>query len=168
MHVKTKMKIVVLADIHIHNKFEKIPKKVFNSLKSADMIFIVGDLVDLCVLDFFKSYSPIYAVCGNMDSIEVVKVLPSKRIIKVENVNIGLIHGSGNPATLPERVRKEFEKDNVNAIVFGHSHCSYNKTVNGVLLFNPGSLTDKIHASRNSFGILEVNNDKIKGEIIAV
>ncbi len=62
-----------------------------------------------------------------------------------------------------ELVKAQF--DNVNVIVFGHSHSPVNEVQNGALFFNPGSPTDKIFASYNSVGILEVG-DTIKGRII--
>ena len=53
----------------------------------------------------------------------------------------------------------------MDAIVFGHSHSPINEVHDGILFFNPGTPTDKVFATFNSFGILEVN-DKIKGRIL--
>ena len=60
-------------------------------------------------------------------------------------------------------VKGEFE--DVDVIVFGHSHTPLNEVEEGVLFFNPGSPTDKVFAPYNSIGILHVDK-KIKGEII--
>jgi predicted phosphodiesterase len=56
----------------------------------------------------------------------------------------------------------EFKGDNVDCIVFGHSHRPMNEMVKKVLLFNPGSPTDKIFAPYNSYGVIE-----LKGELTA-
>jgi len=66
---------------------------------------------------------------------------------------------------LPLRMRKEFE--GVDVIVFGHSHKPFNQIINGILMFNPGSPTDKIFTNTNSFGILELNK-KIRAEHIEI
>jgi predicted phosphodiesterase len=62
---------------------------------------------------------------------------------------------------------EEFKSDNVDCVVFGHSHQIYNQTpADGVLMFNPGSPTDTIFAHFKSFGILETSPEGVKGEII--
>ncbi|MHA2315935.1 MAG: metallophosphoesterase family protein, partial [Candidatus Hermodarchaeia archaeon] len=67
-------------------------------------------------------------------------------------------HGSGSPWGIEGRVRKMFESNSIDVIVYGHSHRSQNKVINGILFFNPGKATD-------SFGILTIGRD-VKGEII--
>ncbi|MBA2124340.1 hypothetical protein B9J78_05335 [bacterium Unc6] len=160
------MKIGVLSDIHIHKGQQTLPKKLVDALYLVDMILMAGDFVDVYVLNLFKSLPHLEAVHGNMDSSEIINMFSSKKIIKVEEIKIGLIHGNGHPQELPEKVMKEFEKDCVQVIVFGHSHNPYNRIINGVLLFNPGSPTDKIYSIYNSYGILEVNKNKVRGKII--
>ena len=65
-----------------------------------------------------------------------------------------------------ETVRSEFK--GVDAIIFGHSHAPINMTKDGILFFNPGTPTDKIFARTNSYGILEVTDKEIKGNIVAI
>ena len=60
-----------------------------------------------------------------------------------------------------------FKKDNVNLIIFGHSHSALNKKRGNIVYFNPGSPTDKIFALHNSYGIIEIN-DKIETKIIKI
>lgn len=69
-----------------------------------------------------------------------------------------------------------FAVDPVDCIIFGHSHIPVLKEVNGAILFNPGSCTDKRRQLKPSFGIITVKNglhaehvffDKeIEGEIL--
>jgi len=63
-------------------------------------------------------------------------------------------------------VKAEFA--NVDAIVFGHSHIAVNIVKDGVLFFNPGSPTDKIFSTANTYGILEVSDKKIEGMIFTI
>jgi predicted phosphodiesterase len=51
-----------------------------------------------------------------------------------------------------------FESEQVDIIVYGHSHHSQNKAIDSILFFNPGKAID-------SFGILKIDGE-IKGEII--
>ena len=104
------------------------------------------------------------AVVGNMDSREIKLELNPKEVITIGGLKIGLIHGYGAPSEILVTVRREFDK--VDAIVFGHSHVATNMKKDGILYFNPGSPTDKIFATKNSYGILEVVDKKIEGKII--
>jgi uncharacterized protein len=52
-----------------------------------------------------------------------------------------------------------FDGDQINVIVYGHSHLAQNEVIDGVLFFNPGTATE-------SFGILTVDDGVVKGEIV--
>ncbi|KKB38817.1 putative phosphoesterase [Bacillus thermotolerans] len=55
--------------------------------------------------------------------------------------------------------------EEVDCIVFGHSHIPYLRFEKGVLMFNPGSATDKRRLPYYSYGILTVDKT-IKAEHI--
>jgi putative phosphoesterase len=152
------MRIAVLADTHV-NKLEHLPKKIIDALSTVDLIIHAGDFTDLQLLKELKRLKGVKAVHGNMDSGELKAVLPVKEIVEIENKRIGITHGSGGPWGIEERVRKMFESDRIDIIVYGHSHRSQNKVINDILFFNPGKATD-------SFGILTIN-EEAKEEIIS-
>lgn len=151
------MRIVVLADTHIR-MVEQLPKKIIDTISTVDLIIHAGDFTDVKLLDELKHLKEVKAVQGNMDSMEAKGILPFKEIIEVENKLIGITHGSGSPWGIEGRVRKMFESNSIDVIVYGHSHRSQNKVIDGILFFNPGKATD-------SFGILTIGRD-VKGEII--
>jgi putative phosphoesterase len=162
------MKIGVIADTHIPNRADAIPQEILKSFKEVDMIIHAGDLVELSVLDKLKSACKnVKAVWGNMDSYEVRKKIPEKEILKIGNYTIGIIHGYGHPNKVIELVTKEFKDDFVNVIIFGHLHSGVNEKIGDILYFNPGSPTDKIYSTYNSYGIIEIN-DKIEARIIRI
>jgi len=105
-----------------------------------------------------QAIRPVKAVRGNMDSGEIKKALPEKEIFEVNGRKVGLVHGTGSPWGIAERVREQF--NGVDIIIFGQSHEPCNRYVQGVLLFNPGP-------ARDSFGVLTVG-DVIKGQILRV
>ena len=162
------MRVVVISDTHIPDKASAIPKAVIEELRRADMVIHAGDLVSLAVLKTIKELCVnLKAVAGNMDHPEVKRQLPEKEIIKIGKYKLGLMHGWGAPNKLIELLREEFKKDYVDIIVFGHSHNSVNEQRKGILFFNPGSLTDKIFAEYNSYGIIDIN-DKIEARIVKI
>lgn len=160
------MKIGVISDTHISSGAEDLPQEIIEAFKGVDMIIHAGDLIDLSVLDKLKNIcGNVKVVCGNMDTPQAKKKLPEKEIIKAGNFKIGLMHGRGHPAGLIELLTNEFKEDKVDIIIFGHSHYPVNEKRGDILYFNPGSLTDKVFAPYNSYGIIEIN-DKIKAKIV--
>jgi putative phosphoesterase len=152
------MRIAVLADTHV-DRLEHLPKKIIDTLSTVDLIIHAGDFTDLQLLKELKQLREVKAVHGNMDARELKTVLPDKEIVEIENKRIGITHGSGGPWGIEERIRKMFESDRINIIVYGHSHQPQNKVIDGILFFNPGKATD-------SFGILTIGGE-IQGEIIS-
>ena len=152
------MRIAMLADTHVNN-VEDLPKKIINALSTVDLIIHAGDFTDVQLLRDLEELSKVKAVQGNMDSTELKAILPAKAIVEIKNKRIGITHGSNSPWGIEERVRKVFESDRIDILVYGHSHQSQNKVIKDILLLNPGKATD-------SFGILTIGAD-VKGEIIS-
>jgi putative phosphoesterase len=92
--------------------------------------------------------------------------LPLRRVVEFAGVRIGLIHGWGPPAGLVLRLRREFADLSVDCLVFGHSHVPLCQQEDGLLLFNPGSATDRRGQPHCSIGLLEVEDGAIRGRII--
>ena len=161
------VKIGVISDTHIYN-FEDLPDKIIQAFKGIELILHAGDLVNLTILEGLRKMVPrVYAVWGNMDSPQVRRNLPEKEIIRVKQFRIGLTHGIGAPFNLMKTVREKFAKEQIDCIVYGHSHSPRNEVHQGILYFNPGSPTDKYFAPYNSYGILEVDK-RIEGKIIKI
>ena len=150
------MKIGVLADTHVKS-FEDIPKKIIDSLSTVDLIIHAGDFTTMEVLNGLRKLGKAKAVQGNMDSAELQSTLPIREIIEVGKKRIGITHGSGSPWKMENRLRTMFTQ--VDIIIYGHSHESQNKVIEGTLFFNPGKAT-------KSFGILTIEKE-VKGEIIS-
>ena len=160
------MKIIVISDTHIPERANKIPRQVIDVIKKADMLVHAGDFVDLSVLDLLKEACPnLKAVWGNMDNFKIKKTLPEKEIFRAGKYNIGIMHGFGPPGKLIEFLSDAFKNDTVDVIIFGHSHQGHNQRIGDILFFNPGSLTDEIFSSYNSYGIIQIN-DEIEASIV--
>jgi len=158
------MKIVVISDTHMPRTAQDLPAGLYEEIAKSDMIIHAGDFVEIDILNKLRKLKPTKAVCGNMDSQAIRNELKPKEIIEAGKFKIGLIHGYGAPADLVDTVASEFT--GVDAIVFGHTHSPVNMMKDGVLFFNPGSPTDTIFAKTNSFGILDITDEAIKGKII--
>lgn len=153
------MKIVVLSDTHIPERAKDLPLKVYEDLKSADLILHAGDMTSKEFLKKLQKISEVKAVLGNMDDIDLKNTLPQKQLIKVGKFSIGLMHGWGSPQDLIGLAQKEFLKEKPDIIIFGHSHQALKMQKDGIIFLNPGSPTDKIFSKSNSYGIIIVDSE---------
>ena len=158
------MLVGVVSDTHLPRFGRSLPPALLDGLRGVDLILHAGDLTELFVLDELAQIAPVEAVYGNVDSLSVLLALPAKRVIEVAGVRVGLVHGHGQGSTTLQRAQRAFSGTSVAAIVFGHSHAPYCQRLGEVLLFNPGSPTDKRREARPSFGVLRVE-EKIEGAI---
>lgn len=159
------MRIGVLSDTHLREPTEEL-EKVLEIMGDVDLIVHCGDIVSLKVIEFLKKKAPVKAVCGNMDPPEVARVFPKKLVFEAEGVKIGVTHGYGAPWGIEERVRQIFSGEELDVIIFGHTHNPVSRKIRDVLLFNPGSPTDRFYAQENTLGILEVEKGKVEGRIL--
>jgi len=128
----------------------------------ADKVIHLGDWVAGSVLDFMERY-PLEAVSGNMDPADIQDRLPIKKVIRLKGHRLGIIHGWGAPFDLRKKLYGEFE--DVDAILFGHTHQAMQAEENGIFWFNPGSVSMGRGGSPRSLGILHIG-EGIRGEII--
>jgi uncharacterized protein len=158
-------RIGIISDTHIPD-FRQLPESIWQHFADVELIIHAGDLSILRVIAELETIAPVVAVQGNVEYEEVVAKLPIKREIVVGHCSIGIVHILGD-ANHRERVaRQEFPEARV--VVFGHSHIPWNQEYNGLLLFNPGSATDRRRQPKCSIGMLYVNDEagSVQGEII--
>jgi len=160
-------KIGVLSDTHIQDLrsgidfLQEIRDRHF---QGVSCILHAGDTVNPDILLAFDDL-PVYRVRGNMDPSE--KGLQVKRVVTFDHFKVGLIHGWGPPQGLEERVLQEFNGQQLDVLVYGHSHYPVCHRRDGLLFFNPGSPTDRRSAPFHSVGLLEIG-DTARGQIINI
>ncbi|MFA5087459.1 MAG: metallophosphoesterase family protein [Candidatus Omnitrophota bacterium] len=158
------MKIGILSDTHSR----RLPAKMMADFKAVDCIIHTGDFCSWEVYQELAKVKEIHAVSGNMDEHKVREQLPQRRILELEGCRIGVYHGRGAPDHLLEVVQAEFVGDNVDVVIFGHSHQPFNKKIGKVLYFNPGSPNDTVFAPYCSYGIMEIKEGHVEAKIIEV
>ena len=157
--------IGIISDTHIPH-FKKLPGAIWEHFAGVELIIHAGDLSVLSVTKELETIAPVVAVQGNVEEDEVIHALPIKREIVVGHCRIGIVHILGDSKSRAKVARQEFP--DVHIVVFGHSHIPYNQELDGQLLFNPGSATDRRRQPRCSIGLLHVDDEakSVKGEII--
>lgn len=153
------MTIGVISDTHLSGNSCELPSELMKKLKDCGLIIHAGDLVNKCVLESLEKISKVEAVAGNMDDHSVSRVLKDKKILDIAGKKICVMHGYGHPDGLVDILKKEFFPKKPDIIIFGHSHVPKNEYIEGVLFFNPGSVTDTVYAPYRSYGIIEIDKD---------
>lgn len=154
-------RVIVLADTHIRRGGKRrLPDVVYDALEGANLVLHAGDLVNGEVLDDLARFAPVQAVLGNND-VELESVLPLERAFEVNGVRVAMFHDSGPRQGRAGRMHRRFPDADV--VVFGHSHIAWNEEgVDGQLLFNPGSPTERRRQPRCTYGILELEGGVVR------
>lgn len=149
------MRVGVLSDTHISARGDtgKLGRIVRRHFQDVTTVLHAGDLTSLQALERELVDFELIAVAGNMDDPLTVQSLPTKRVLTLGSTRVGLIHGWGPPAGVSRRIADEFE--DVDVIVYGHTHRAESVWRNGVLFFNPGSPEMSRAGAEGSIGILE-------------
>ncbi|HHX73650.1 MAG TPA: metallophosphoesterase family protein [Firmicutes bacterium] len=150
------MRIGIISDTHIPTRAKHLPPALFDLLAGVELILHAGDFVTMSVVEELETIAPVEAVAGNMDPLELQRRFGRKKTLVLSGFRIGLIHGDigTDRAKTPERALQAFADDRVDAVIFGHSHQPFLRRENGILLFNPGSATDRRREPRTSCGLL--------------
>lgn len=160
----------IIADTHIIPGWKRhLPPIVFEKFAGVDFILHAGDLNTLQVVTELEALAPVFAVYGNNDDFEAVHTLPATRQLQIEDCQIGLTHGDvGIGKNTPMRALSHFPE--ADCIVFGHSHRSLIEwrelPARQVLLFNPGSPTDRRWGPHLSIGLLRVDGKRLEPELL--
>lgn len=132
------MKLGIISDTHITNEYNKeevsnLISHIKNAFKDVDQIIHAGDVCETFFLNEIKKIAPTKCVKGNLDNIDGLDLFTK---FSVGKYNIGVIH------LLPDNVEEFAKRQDLNILIFGHTHQPLIKgTEFNLLLLNPGSPT---------------------------
>ncbi len=161
------MRVGILSDTHVSSLDEGLvlaQQLLSDPFADVEVILHAGDHVHP---DLSCCFYPLlwYGVCGNMDKPQ--STLPVQRIVELSGFRIGMMHGWGSPNGIEKRVLNSFYGTDIDVLVFGHSHRPVCQKVGSILLFNPGSPTDRRSAPHHTVGLLNLE-DEATGQIIRI
>ncbi len=151
---------MVLADTHIGRRSRRrLPDAAYAHLAEADVILHAGDVLVPELLDELRGFAPVHAVLGNNDG-ELVGLLPETLVIRLDGVELGMVHDSGPAKGRAARLRRRFPSADL--VVFGHSHIPWNEPgLDGQILFNPGSPTERRSQPAHTLGRVELDGGRV-------
>jgi putative phosphoesterase len=161
------MKIIAISDTHIKSGsiIEALPTVLVDLMKEADIVIHAGDFVTKQAYKELTGICRLEAVHGNMDEVKLKNVLPERKIIKVDDIKIGIVHEATLSINNMTGARYMAQEMDVDVLVFGHIHKPVIEK-SDVLLVCPGSPTSP-RLSEPGAVELDIREGEITGRLIA-
>ena len=135
------MRLAVISDTHLVEPSEAFKRFFDAHLAETDALIHCGDISGKPLLDYILAGHPrVYAVAGNMCEWPVNRDLPPLLRFDLAGRRVGVAHGWGEKATLPQRLYEAFGPE-FDVIFYGHTHKPAQLTMGKTLMINPGSLS---------------------------
>ena len=160
--------IGIISDTHIPTRMAKLPLEVLSVFNGVDLILHAGDFESLSIADTLEEIAPLKSVTGNMCWNEVREKFPDNLLLEVEELTIGLTHGRGGASGHNSRIIQVFNDKKPDIIVSGHTHMPDARVIDGTLLLNPGSPTDKRFAKKNTVAILRIDKSSYRYDFLPI
>lgn len=158
------MLIGILSDTHISKDIVKLRTFLNLHLPKIDMLIHAGDFTSQSAEYTLSSFKDFRGVCGNCDDAILSNRLKEKEILYIEGYSIGICHGFGKKKSI-DNALYNFKDENIDILVFGHSHQPLIQTIGKILVLNPGSPFYKRKERWFSFITLEVTKDVLKAQL---
>lgn len=147
----------ILSDTHISRVTPAFAEQVAACFADASVILHAGDLTDPSILQVFAG-KEVHAVHGNMCGRACRQSLPDRKTISLGPFTVGLIHRAGYSYDFEDQLALEF--DQVDCIVYGHTHRPACHTSGGILYINPGTFCSTgRYGAPGTYAILEVGRE---------
>lgn len=155
------MKIGIISDTH--GDLISIDKAI-PYLKQCDLIIHAGDNINDAEYIYYATDVNVKCVKGNCDSYNMDGDYELE--FSVKNKNFFLCHGHYHEVKLGLDVLYGFARNNdIDIVVFGHTHIPTCEIIDNIIFINPGSLTYPRGGSERGFGILTLDDNILYEQI---
>ena len=159
------MKILVFSDTHGYTT--KMHEIISRKRADTDLVIHLGDHYR-DVEEVSRDFPAIafLGVRGNCDFL-VNDNYPQSRTFAYDGHKFFLTHGHMQAVKHDSYALLTLaaNKNGCDVALFGHTHVNTHQEVNGVTVFNPGSISSPRDFTGGTYGIITIENGKIKFEI---
>jgi putative phosphoesterase len=130
--------LLILSDTHGY-----LDPRIWKHVHDCDEVWHGGDIGSLAVTDEIAKHKPVRAVYGNIDGPEVRHVYPLINRFLCEEVEVGMTHIAGTPASYKPDAKKLLQEKIPGIFICGHSHIlkvMRDPKHSGMLFINPGAI----------------------------
>ncbi|RCK68495.1 metallophosphoesterase [Desertihabitans brevis] len=154
-----------MADTHLPKRAKQLPGEVWDAVGAADVVVHAGDWVEAALLEELEQRSARLVACyGNNDGPELRSRLPEVARAEVGGLRLGVVHETGAAQGREARMDQRF--DDLDVLVFGHSHIPWDTTTPaGLRLLNPGSPTDRRRQPHCTYLTAVVSGGRLEVEL---
>lgn len=147
------VRIAVLSDTH-----GLLRPEVTKAIAGCDYIIHGGDINKQEIIDQLEEIAPVYVVRGNNDK-EWAEHLWRSLTVQIGGCRFFVVH---NKKDIPENL------EDIDVVIYGHSHKYQQQTVNGRLFLNPGSCGKRRFDQEITFAILTVDGQDMTVEKMTI
>ena len=152
-------RILVFSDSH--GKIDYM-EQTLQTIGAVDLVVHLGDMV--CDANDLAALHPEYKYCVIRGNNDFLSTAPDEKILTAGGFRIFATHGHGyGVKTGLSRLLRRAKENQVQVVLYGHTHQGYCGEQEGILFLNPGCGRSYCETS---YGIIEIENGKLKGCII--
>ena len=154
------MRIGVVSDTH---GVEAAAAACIAAAGNVDAWIHLGDYISDAKA-FEAGSKPVYAVCGNMDSLHSGQ---RERVVELGGHRIFLCHGHTYGVKIGLfRLSLKAKELGCSAALFGHTHIPFLDEGGDIMLLNPGSPSQPRGNSKRCMGLIIIEGNSIEGELL--
>lgn len=155
-------KILVMSDTHGDTT---LAEKALRTNPDVDIVIHLGDYCkDVNRLQQLYPDIRFEYVYGNCDF--MIGNVPVEKLIEVEGQRIFLTHGHRYSVKWGiEKLQDKAHNDNIQLLLFGHTHMQQLTYGPGHIILNPGSISEPRGNDEESYAIVIIDNEKINVEL---
>ncbi len=157
------MKILVVSDTHgdisrLKDILRSVKPKIAALIHAGDYEGDAGEIAKL------YPDLPVYAVCGNCD---YGRIMPPLRMIELGGKRIFLTHGHRYDVNFSiTKLMYTAMENQADICIFGHTHIPLAEKHGELLILNPGSLSRPRGGSRESYGVIDIEDNRVDAKIV--
>ena len=150
------MTIGIISDTH-----GLLRAAAIEALRGVEHILHAGDVGDPAILDALSKLAPVTAIRGNIDVGGACGYLPATEVITLGRYAFYMLHD-----------RQALDLDpaaaGFSAVISGHSHKPLIEWRKGVLFMNPGSAGPRRFSLPISLGLVTIQDDLLRPELVTL
>lgn len=153
------MKLVIISDTHGNYP---LALKALDDDGAFDGIIHLGDIVEDATVIEGVIDCPIVKLAGNCDHgsiapLEIHRFFDGMHFFLTHGHTYGVKGGLG-------KLLAKAKADNVQVVLYGHTHQAAVELIEGIYFINPGSLHEKTF--QKSYALMEIDNGSIKTRLV--
>lgn len=150
------MRIGLIADTH-----NLLRPEALAALQGVDHLIHAGDIGGPSILAELERIAPLSVVRGNNDQAAWAEAIPENLTLRFGNISVHVLHDLKQLAIDPKAA-------GIDVVIAGHSHKPLHEVRDGVLYLNPGSAGPRRFKLPVGVGILHIEDDRPRAELITL